>query len=290
MAAGATIAVRRHDGAGHRFEIASRPPAAPLAGLVRAYVGYTEHAAETVRRLQVPFSGLPLIISFGPSIHIAPSEAPSGTAERGRTVTSFLAGLHAHAVVTQYRGAQAGVQADLTPLGAAVLFSGVVAEAANRVVDLADVLGADAGRLADRLAGAADWAARFALLDTVLLAKLAAARRPPPEVEHAFARLAASHGTVPVARLAEETGWSAKHLSARVRGTLGLGPKTLGRIARFERAIVRLDGPDTIADVAAACGYADQAHLTHEFRLLAGQTPAGYRAARHASALGVTAP
>lgn len=285
MSGGPPIALRRHDGPEHRFEIATRAPAAALAGLVRGYVGYTEHAAHAVRRLQVPFSGLPLIVSFGPAIDVAPAAG----LERGRRVTSFLAGLHDHAVVTAYEGPQAGVQADLTPLGAAVLLSGLAAEAANRVVDLADLLGSEAGRLEERLALSADWAARFDLLDAVLTARLALARRPAPAVRHALGRILASRGAVPIARLAEEAGWSRKHLTARVRAELGLSPKTLARIARFEHAVARIGEAASLADLAAACGYADQAHLGHEFRALAGTTPGAYALALGAGGLGVAA-
>lgn len=289
MSGAPAIALRRHDGPEHRYEIATRAPAAALAGLVRAYVGYTEHATHAVRRLQVPFSGLPLIVSFGPTIDVAPIPSRTGAPERGRRVTSFLAGLHDHAVVTAYEGPQAGVQADLTPLGAAVLLSGLAAEAANRVVDLADLLGAEAGRLEERLALSPDWAARFDLLDAVLTARLAAARRPAPEVRHAVARILASHGTVPIARLAAEAGWSRKHLAARVRAELGLAPKTLARVARFERAVALIGTAASLADLAAACGYADQAHFNHEFRALAGQTPGTYAAALGTGGLGVAA-
>lgn len=285
MSGGPAIALRRHDGPEHRFEIATCTPAAALAGLVRGYVGYTEHAAHAVRRLQVPFTGLPLIVSFGPVIEVAPVGAP----ERGRRVTSFLAGLHDHAVVTAYEGPQAGVQADLTPLGAAVLFSGQAAEAANHVVDLTDLLGAEAERLSERLALAPDWAARFDLLDAVLTARLAATRRPAPEVRHALARILASHGTVPIARLADEAGWSRKHLASRVRAELGLAPKTLARIARFEHAIGLIGGAPSLADLAADCGYADQAHLGREFRALAGTTPGAYAAALDTGGLGIAA-
>ena len=279
------IALRRHDGPEHRFEIATRAPAAALAGLVRGYVGYTEHAAHAVRRLQVPFSGLPLIVSFGPTIDVAPAGGP----EHGRRVTSFLAGLHDHAVVTAYEGPQAGVQADLTPLGAAVLFSGLAAAVANRVVDLADLLGSEAGRLEERLALAPDWAARFDLLDAVLMARLASARRPAPEVRHAVGRILSSRGAVPIARLAHEAGWSRKHLTSRVRAELGLSPKTLARIARFEHAVARIGEAASLADLAATCGYADQAHLGHEFRALAGTTPGAYALALGTGGLGVAA-
>jgi AraC-like DNA-binding protein len=288
MAAAAPIDIRRHDGDGHAWETASRPPAAALASLVRGYVGYTEHAARTVRRLQVPFSGLPLIVSFGPSLRVTDPTAGDG----GRAVTSFLAGLHDRFVVTEYRGAQAGVQVDLTPLGAAVLFRGVAAEAANRVVDLSDVLGAaTAEALEGRLADTNDWAARFDRIDRLLLDRLAAATAPPAGVAAAWRRIAASHGATSVEGLAREFGWSRKHLAVRMRQELGLAPKTLARVVRFERAVTLLGtaAAQGRADLAAWCGYADQAHFNRDFRAFAGCTPGDYLASRLPGGLGVAA-
>ena len=286
MTADAAIVTARHETDGHRWQTATRPPAAALGGLVRAYVGYREHAAADVRRLQVPFSGLPLIVSFGPSIDVA--DASGGG---GRRVTSFLAGLHDRAVVTSFRGDQAGVQVDLTPLGAAMLFRGLAGEAANRVVDLADVLGPAAAGLADQLADAGGWAARFDLVDRMLLARLAAAERPPVRVAAAWRRIAASHGGVGIGRLAAEFGCSRKHLAEQVRQELGLGPKTLARLVRFERAVALLAAPSVAgrADLAARCGYADQAHFNRDFRAFAGCTPGDYRAGAMPGGLGVAA-
>jgi transcriptional regulator GlxA family with amidase domain len=52
-------------------------------------------------------------------------------------------------------------------------------------------------------------------------------------------------------------------------------------VLRFSRAhaMARV-APPAWADIAAACGFADQAHLTREFRALAGATPAAWAAAR----------
>ena len=55
---------------------------------------------------------------------------------------------------------------------------------------------------------------------------------------------------------------------------LGLSPKELCRLFRFDRVIALLaDGADSLAEVAAESGYADQSHLTREFRQMAGCSP-----------------
>jgi AraC-like DNA-binding protein len=82
-----------------------------------------------------------------------------------------------------------------------------------------------------------------------------------------------------VDRLAHELGWSARTLLRQFESACGYGPKKLQRIMRLQRAIgiAREAGAQTSAAATAlAAGYADQAHMTREFRLLTGFTPAAY--------------
>ncbi len=90
-----------------------------------------------------------------------------------------------------------------------------------------------------------------------------------PLVAHAWQHLAASHGRRSVESLAQDTGWSRQYMADRFRAELGITPKTAARIFRFEHAcglISNLRLP--LADVAAACGYADQAHMTRDWERL----------------------
>ena len=95
-------------------------------------------------------------------------------------------------------------------------------------------------------------------------------------------QLERSHGQVPVNVLADEIGWSRRHFGVRFRQAVGLAPKPTGRVLRFRRATDLLTrGPvRSIADLAAACGYADHSHLVREFHSLAGCTPSQFVAAR----------
>jgi transcriptional regulator GlxA family with amidase domain len=149
-------------------------------------------------------------------------------------------------------------------------------------VPLDAIWGPLAGELLDRLAGAADWPARFAVVDRVLLRALATRVEVPSgarrETTAAWDRLTASAGQVAVAALAEEVGWSRRHLTERFAAEYGVGPKELARVLRFERARSMVTRPErpTLAVVAAACGYADQAHMVHEWNSLAGSSPTSW--------------
>src|SRR5690606_38876171 len=133
-------------------------------------------------------------------------------------------------------------------------------------------LGRAAVELTDRLHGAPGWAERFAALDDVLERALRPVRPPRPELVHALDRLQVTAGTVGVAALAREVGWSRRHLSEQFRREYGLTPKVLARVLRFERAQAMVKRPDRppLAQVAALCGYADQAHMTHDWVDFAG--------------------
>jgi AraC-like DNA-binding protein len=255
--------------------VAARPHPA-LRGVVEGYAGYDEVATTPCRRRQAPWGGMTMILAWDGPLLLA---GPDGTAPRG----AFLAGMHDAVVLTSFTGRQQGVQVDLTPLGTTRLLSRPAAELTDRVAVLAELDVPALTRLPDRLAATEGWPARFALVDATLRALLEASRmEPDPAVRHAWARLSGAAGRVPVADLAEELGWSRRHLLTRFRRQVGLAPTAAGRVLRFRHAarmLVPGAGPDRlpstarVADVAATCGFADHSHLVREFRALAGCTP-----------------
>jgi hypothetical protein len=68
---------------------------------------------------------------------------------------------------------------------------------------------------------------------------------------------------------------SARTLRRDMAAAVGLPLRTLAGILRFQRAMALLvAGAASLSDVAVAAGYADQAHMTREFRRFGGFTPA----------------
>jgi transcriptional regulator GlxA family with amidase domain len=73
-------------------------------------------------------------------------------------------------------------------------------------------------------------------------------------------------------------GVSERQLERLFRERTGLGPKEMARVARLRSVLAHLasKGCADWADLANAFGYADQAHLIHEFQALTGKSPARY--------------
>jgi AraC-like DNA-binding protein len=282
------VKVVRHDSPLGRWEMASRDPAALLRGHVRDYVGYVEVTPGPLRRREVPSTDITLIISFGPAIAVSDPGAPATPANRR---TSFVAGLHDAPVLTEHAGYQHGIEVRLAPLAARRLFAVPMHTLAHQVVALEDLLGRDAERLAERLYDTPGWGPRFALLDDVIARRLDAALPPPPGVAWAWGRLRDTHGALPVGALAAELGWSRRHLAAQFREQVGLPPKLLARILRFDRVIARLRhaDPERWAEIAYDCGYYDQAHFNRDFRAFAGSTPGAFLASKMPDAGGFAA-
>jgi AraC-like DNA-binding protein len=231
------------------------------------------------RELRLP-SGLPaLVVNLGAPFRVIDSDGGSSHHDD----ISFM-GVHSRPFVTETSEVRDLLVANLTPLGARRVLGVAMNELTNRWVALRAVLGVKAGDLSGRLHEARSWDERFAILDRFMLGRLGDARAPPSHVGLAWRRMTTG-GTVGV--LARSLGVSHKHLIDQFHDQVGLAPKLVGRIGRFNR-LLRLSGREARMDwaqAAEACGYFDQAHLINEVRDFAGETPTALRARRVAFTL-----
>ena len=251
------------------------PPAPPLGAFIERYVGYrlTGFAPGVHRGL--PSRYLTFIVSIGPTIDVIAQADPSQSPARYRCVVS---GLQGRSATIGYGAHQEGVQVDVSPLGARMLFGMPSRVLWDASVECSDVVGRPGGELWERLQGVPDWPGRFAVCDEMLMrwANAGAADRVAPELRQAWHTLVRSGGSTAVGDLANELGWSRQHLARRFGEEFGLGPKLAARVLRFDRATSMLRHTPsftTIAQVAASCGYFDQSHLDRDFLELAGCSP-----------------
>lgn len=263
--------VMRHSSKFGEWEMVTRDPAAHLRAYVTKYEGYVVMNTTFARRLEIPSSDVVLIINFGPKYRVSGPGNAAGASEHH----SFTAGLIDSYVIVEATGLSSGIQVNFTPIGAHLFLDMPMSEVTNRTVDFDDVLGGAARRIVAQLEDTPDWEARFDILDAFIAARVTRAAEPSPGVAWAWRRLHETDGQLGIGALADEIGWSRKHLITRFREQIGLPPKTMARIVRFGRVIRQLDGVAEVrwAQIAAGCGYYDQAHFNRDFREFTGGTP-----------------
>lgn len=163
--------------------------------------------------------------------------------------------------------------------GAAGAVLGVsMEELTDRHIQLDAIWGSRAADLRCRLLSALDAADAFRILEHSLLARIHRPLLMHPAIAHALA--AARESSAPaVARAQRDSGYSPKHFINLFRFAVGLGPNRYHRIRRFNSVAGAMAASEhrQLSDLAAAAGYSDQAHLTREFKELAGVTPRQYR-------------
>jgi AraC-like DNA-binding protein len=247
------------------MELVRRAPHPALASQVRSLAGWHERADGPVRRAEVPGGRVVLVLSFGPRMDVD-----------GRRFTSFVAGLHDAPVQTEHGGEGHGLEIYFSPVGARRFFGMPMGELTRDVVELEDLIGREAAELAERLYETPSWTERLAQLERVVAKRVIGSPRLPAELEWAWRRLLASDGALPIGALAAELGWSRRHLAATFGREVGMPPKALARLLRFERAVKRLRDGAELGEVALESGYYDQAHFNRDFKQFAAQTPTEY--------------
>ena len=260
-------------------EHALHAPSPALRRYLAGGTGYRQAGTAPALHRGLPSPWLTFIVTLNEPLvmaaHPDPAQAP------GR-FDVLVGGLHTSPALISHDGAQSGIQLAVSPLAARALLGMPAGELASVDVHGADVFGADAGRVHERIRELPGWDAKFAFLERFLLDRLRAADERggvSAEVRQAWELLLRSGGNAPVSQLARQAGWSERHLRTRFRTETGLGPKEAGRVIRFDRTRRLLgrraaDGhPLDLAGLAVSAGYFDQAHLDRDFRLLAGCSP-----------------
>ncbi|WP_280268604.1 helix-turn-helix domain-containing protein [Nocardia wallacei] len=235
--------------------------AAPVGA---AMIGYRDGGGLDLRVAGAP--AVTLVIEFGDR------GLTVDDADGRRTLGGFVVGLPAEPMRIRSERAEC-IEVRLSPIQAYSLLGVPPAELGRGAVGMEELWGPRARRLRAQLADAATWEGRFALTKSFLAQQIRPMRSPDPEVIAGWHRILASHGRVRVGELAESSGWSRKRLWARFESQIGLTPKRAAMLVRFRYAVDGLLAGRPAADVAATCGYTDQAHLCRDVSIFADHTP-----------------
>jgi AraC-like DNA-binding protein len=249
----------------HGQSYVERAPSPALAGTVASvWIQRVAPGAEPYTHRTVPNGSAELNVRIGEEARVSgPRTSPAvGTLDPGATVIGvrFRPG-----AADPVLGVPAGELRDLS-------------------VEAIDVWGRAAAALGERVAAERRADVALDLLEAEVARRLAPANGPDPVVTEAVERLMPWRGTG-VGELPRTLAISERHLRRRCHAALGVGPKALQRMLRFQgflalvqRTLATTGAPpdDGIARLAADAGYADQAHLTRECVRLMGIPPAAF--------------
>jgi AraC-like DNA-binding protein len=160
------------------------------------------------------------------------------------------------------------------PGGTLPFFRVRMSELTDRLTELGDLSRELERQLLDVCEDPPSLAEKTNAVEAALMARLVRGSYDPSAMRLA-ARIVGSAGLVSLDQLASEAGISSRQLERRFMRDVGVGPKLLSRILRFQqvfRAVERVD--PAWASIAVECGYYDQAHLIRDCNQFAGQTPA----------------
>jgi AraC-like DNA-binding protein len=254
----------------------------PAAGLDRFvdcfwFLSADDGAGEPPVERLLPIGAVEVVLHHGSAFRQWNGAGTSRTLARG-----VVAGQLTEPLFIQPAGRVATMGLRFHPGGAFPFLGARLDAFTNQIASFEEVWGGEGRRFEGRLLECASDAARVAIAEEFLLSRLSAFGRQDEPVEEAARQIRHRRGRLSVSVLGQAMGLSARQMERRFAAALGIGPKSLCRVVRFQsvlRSLGRGRRPDW-AGLAQDHGYADQSHLINEFRRLSGVSPVRLAAGR----------
>ena len=251
-------------------------PSAPLNRFVEYLWFYTgffpDHSVERV----LPDGAVELLIDLhGPPKKLY-TDAVGGAYRVYRR--AWISGQHSQFIVigTEQNASMMGVH--FRAGGAFPFLSCPVSELNDDVVELEHVWGPRVRSLHEQLSEAPSPQEKFRILETMLRAVGKDSMTEDLASSAALAELQMAHDPVSIKLLSKRLGLSQRQLLRRFEEHVGLRPKALARIFRFQNVLKRLEAERKVhwAEIACEAGYYDQSHFVKEFQEMTGLNPSRY--------------
>jgi AraC-like DNA-binding protein len=166
------------------------------------------------------------------------------------------------------------------PGGAFPFLPEPAAELHNLHVALEDLWGCEAQLLRERLLAAPTPEAKFQVLETCLTEQAFKPLERHRAVGYALGLFRNIHTAPAMAQVSDQIGISSRRFIELFSSEVGMTPKLYCRVRRFQQVLRTIhSGVDVDwVDLAAGCGYFDQAHFIHDFKAFSGINPTTYMA------------
>jgi AraC-like DNA-binding protein len=193
---------------------------------------------------------------------------------------NILCGPHSRFFVIDTEEQDSVLGVHFKPGGAFPFFPLPADELQNQHVSLEDLWGQEARLIRERILAAPTAQAKLFAMEACLLERLVKPLEHHRSVSFALSAFAGAERTRTVTEVSERIGLSSRRFIQLFRDQVGLTPKLFCRVRRFQRVLSLLNHGNQIdwVEVAASCGYFDQAHFIHDFKDFSGINPTTYAA------------
>ena len=253
--------------------------APPLAGIVECVWTLDGHAREMAGAQPVLPDGRPeIVLHLGDPFERVRAHARDADSHGERQPSVIFAGQLLAPLDLRATGRIAVVGIRLHPHGAASLLREPQHRLVGHTVGLEELSPSLRNALDDACARGRGTHDTARIVQEVLAARVDR-HAIDSHVRAAVMHIDRAQGLVSMDALAVCVGVTTRHLERQFKQAVGISPKRLARITRFQRALrvfERLDSPQRGTLTAAECGYADQAHFVRDFAEFAGCAPGAH--------------
>lgn len=162
--------------------------------------------------------------------------------------------------------------------GAFPFFSFPISKINNKVIQLEPILGNSVELTRKRIIAEKNVANKFSILEEYYMSILRKDHAHNETFHEVLKFLAEFPHLASIKELSQKIGVSQKHLITLFSNQVGLTPKALARIFRFQKVIMLLEEKKEIdwMQIVTDCGYYDQAHFSKDFFEFSGINPSCY--------------
>lgn len=191
---------------------------------------------------------------------------------------SWIAGFQTRFIVNEPVAETCMMGVRFKPGGAYPFLDLPITEVTDLVIDMDCLWGRFADEVRERLMALPSASNKFALLEQILLQRLNRDRLDSAIIQFAIDRILTAKGLLSLKDLSEEIGISQKHLINQFKKSVGVSPKQLSRVARFQMVLSQINplAPVDWRNIAHACHFYDQAHFNRDFAAFTGMSPTKY--------------
>lgn len=248
-------------------------PAPPLDQFITCF-WFVDLQVPYTREKILPTGTVELMINFG-----APHRRYNAAETSFELLRhSWIAGLQTGFIINEPVAETCMMGVRFKPGGAYAFLDIPLSEITNLVIDLDCLWGGFVDELRERLLALPAVADKFALLEQLLRQRMRESRLKLAVEQAAISSILSSNNGRSLKALSADIGMSQKHLITQFKKSVGVSPKQLSRIYRFQRVLNKIDPmtPIVWGDIAYACHFYDQSHFNREFAAFTGMSPTDY--------------